>query len=203
MSTNHTSNYQLSQWVKSDQVKMEDFNADNAKIDAALAGKADKSALSSLTSTVNGKASTSALNSLKSTVDGLKTSKADKSALDSLSSTVSGQGTALSQRNCRFVTGSYTGTGEYGSANANSLTFPQKPVFVCVTSDGTGVQLNLTAGQKSTLVSSSGGVSGLVVTWGSKSVSWYVENPSATSVAPSHQMNAASMYHYFAVLEIA
>ncbi len=33
---NHTTNYQLSQWVKSDQVKMEDFNADNAKIDEAL-----------------------------------------------------------------------------------------------------------------------------------------------------------------------
>ena len=37
---NHTTNYQLSQWAKSDQVKMEDFNADNAKIDAALASHA-------------------------------------------------------------------------------------------------------------------------------------------------------------------
>lgn len=33
---NHTQNYQLSQWVKSDKVQMEDFNADNAAIDAAL-----------------------------------------------------------------------------------------------------------------------------------------------------------------------
>ena len=58
MSTNKTQNYQLNQWVKSDQVRMEDFNADNAKIDAALAGlsseKADKTALSSLQSVVNG-----------------------------------------------------------------------------------------------------------------------------------------------------
>ena len=37
---NHTTNYSLSQWVKSDQVKMEDFNADNAKIDGALAAQA-------------------------------------------------------------------------------------------------------------------------------------------------------------------
>ena len=37
MPSNQTQNYQLSQWVKSDQVKMEDFNADNAKIDGALA----------------------------------------------------------------------------------------------------------------------------------------------------------------------
>ena len=58
MPSNHTTNYSLNQWVKSDQVRMEDFNADNAKIDAALAGlsseKADKTALSSLQSVVNG-----------------------------------------------------------------------------------------------------------------------------------------------------
>ena len=38
---NHTTNYQLSQWVKSDKVQMEDFNADNAKIDAALKAASD------------------------------------------------------------------------------------------------------------------------------------------------------------------
>ena len=31
-----TTNYQLSQWAKSDRLMMDDFNADNAKIDAAL-----------------------------------------------------------------------------------------------------------------------------------------------------------------------
>ena len=36
MPTNHTPNYQLSQWERTDRVLMEDFNADNAKIDAAL-----------------------------------------------------------------------------------------------------------------------------------------------------------------------
>ena len=52
MPSNQTTNYQLSQWSKSDQVKMEDFNADNAKIDAALAQKADASALAALTTLV-------------------------------------------------------------------------------------------------------------------------------------------------------
>ena len=37
MSTNHTRNYDLCQWEASDKVLREDFNADNAKIDAALA----------------------------------------------------------------------------------------------------------------------------------------------------------------------
>ena len=50
MSTNQTANYQLNQWVKSDQVKMEDFNADNAKIDGTLA--AHEATLASLTETV-------------------------------------------------------------------------------------------------------------------------------------------------------
>ena len=31
-----TTNYQLNQWAKSDRIMMDDFNADNAKIDAAL-----------------------------------------------------------------------------------------------------------------------------------------------------------------------
>lgn len=34
---NQTTNYQLNQWEKADRIQMEDFNADNAKIDAALA----------------------------------------------------------------------------------------------------------------------------------------------------------------------
>ena len=32
-----TTNYQLSQWAKSDRIMMDDFNADNQKIDAVLA----------------------------------------------------------------------------------------------------------------------------------------------------------------------
>ena len=36
----HTENYQLSQWAKQDRIMMEDFNADNQKIDAALKAEA-------------------------------------------------------------------------------------------------------------------------------------------------------------------
>ena len=57
----HTQNYQLSRWAKDDRIMMEDFNADNEKIDAALkanadavsaleVGKADAAALSKETS---------------------------------------------------------------------------------------------------------------------------------------------------------
>ena len=36
MPNKYTENFQLSQWEKADKVLMEDFNADNAKIDAAI-----------------------------------------------------------------------------------------------------------------------------------------------------------------------
>ena len=39
MASFSTANYQLCQWEPTDQVQRTDFNADNAKIDAALAGK--------------------------------------------------------------------------------------------------------------------------------------------------------------------
>jgi len=67
MPSNFTQNYKLNQWEPDDRVLRTDFNADNAKIDAALkagaddrkvlagqvAQKADRSALSSLQSTVS------------------------------------------------------------------------------------------------------------------------------------------------------
>ena len=44
MPSNQTPNYALNQWERDDRVLMEDFNADNAKIDAALAGLAETAA---------------------------------------------------------------------------------------------------------------------------------------------------------------
>ena len=61
MASNYTTNYNLCQWQPTDQVQRTDFNADNLKIDTVLASKAEATALSSLTQTVNQKASQSAL----------------------------------------------------------------------------------------------------------------------------------------------
>ncbi len=36
-----SSNYQLNQWEKTDRIQMEDFNGDNAKVDAALKAQKD------------------------------------------------------------------------------------------------------------------------------------------------------------------
>ena len=60
MAANQTTNYQLNQWEATDQVLRTDFNADNAKVDAALdalagqmAEKADTSLFTTLSGTVN------------------------------------------------------------------------------------------------------------------------------------------------------
>lgn len=56
MPSNQTTNYQLSQWDKSDQVLMEDFNADNAKLDAALKAEANAraTAVNAINATLSG-----------------------------------------------------------------------------------------------------------------------------------------------------
>ena len=41
MPSNQTPNYALNQWERDDRVLMEDFNADNAKIDAAIKAEAE------------------------------------------------------------------------------------------------------------------------------------------------------------------
>ena len=53
MAANQTTNYQLNQWEPTDQVLRTDFNTDNAKLDAALAGKVDQADLEHLESAVD------------------------------------------------------------------------------------------------------------------------------------------------------
>ena len=53
MSSQKTEHYELNQWLATDQVLRTDFNADNAKIDAALAEKAQAADVSALTETVD------------------------------------------------------------------------------------------------------------------------------------------------------
>ena len=53
MPTNHTPHYNLNQWERDDRVLMEDFNADNAKIDAALGAKAEAATVTALSKTVS------------------------------------------------------------------------------------------------------------------------------------------------------
>jgi len=195
MASNYTSNYGLCQWQASDKVLRTEFNADNAKIDAALAGKASTSSLNSLKTTVNGKASQSALDSLTATVNGLKTSKADKSALDSLSSTVSGHTSALAKKgNCTIYTTTYTGNGKYGSANPRTLTLPAKPVVVII--GGAAGLLVMVQGARETSAPLGSGAASNTLSWSGNSVTWYHNGSSDAS----GMMNESGVTYYVVAL---
>ena len=111
---NKTPNYSLNQWEPTDQVRRVDFNADNAKIDAAIRTVDDK-------------------------VEALSGSKAEQSALEALAQRVTAQGTTLTDHaasmtrlgNCRLYTTTYTGNGEF----SYSLTFPHRPAMVFIHGD--------------------------------------------------------------------
>ena len=176
MASNYTSNYNLNQWSASDRVLRTEFNADNAKIDAALAGKASSSSVSSL----------------QTTVDGLKTSKADKTALDALKATVGQHTTTLSGKgNCQIYAGSYQGKGGAGADNPCSLTFANKPMMVVVVSP-TGTAMTLYQGQTQGLQ----GGSHITISWSGNSVRWFHAN------SETLQMNVRSYtYLVFAFLQ--
>lgn len=111
MATDHTPNYQLSQWRASDVFVRTDFNEDHLKIDAALhalaSQKADQTAVEALTTQ---KAEQSAVTGLQQQIQGLSSSKADQTTVTALQGTVSSLSTAVEQR-CKVKAGIYQGDG--------------------------------------------------------------------------------------------
>ena len=175
MSTNHTPNYSLCQWEAEDKVLRTEFNADNAKIDAAI---------QAVDRRVDGKASTASVNSLKSTVD-------------SLSQTLSQQTTTLlGKGNCQIYATSYVGNGKYGSGQPTSFTFSHKPLVVFVTGPD-GYQGIFTRGSTKHYAGRFGGGGNYVnLIWGSKSVQWYSDQ------SASVQMNQSGWtYYVYALLQ--
>ena len=100
MASNYTEHYDLCQWEATDAVQRVEFNADNAKIDAALA---------TLSEAVNGKAEASAL-----------ADKADVAALEEV------EALALGRAEIRL--GTYVGNGE--ASQLIQLGFKPKAVLV-------------------------------------------------------------------------
>ena len=150
MPSNQTPNYALNQWERDDRILMEDFNADNAKIDAALAA--------------------------------LESGKAEAASLAALRAVVAGKGS------CQVVTGQYTGYGQYGQSNPNSLTFEKPPVLVLVSGTNT---LVMARGGSRGYVLQNGTSERIEVSWNGNSLSWYSARDSV------YQMNTAGMVHYY------
>ncbi len=120
MASNVTANYGLNQWEAEDAVRRVDFNADNAKIDAALKDAAD--ALSEEVS-----ARTAAVSAEIS---------ARMSAVSSLNYSLSRRG------NCDVRTTSYTGDG----SDSKTLSFSSSPKFVVIIGPQAAAFVSGTAG---------------------------------------------------------
>lgn len=174
MSTNQTTNYELNQWLSTDQVLRTDFNADNAKLDAAL---------QALTDTTAG--------------------KADAGELSALSATVVGQAAQIAQKgNCRIVYGTYTGNGGYGSSSPNTLTFDAKPIFVYVVPQNRDSyhDVHLKLFRNVTYAISLDGNSSYVnaTVWSGNIVQWY--SISAVNTGEMQLNMANAVYAYIALL---
>ena len=173
MATNQTANYDLNQWLSTDQVQRTDFNADNAKLDAALAGKAEAETVSALQTAV--------------------AAKAEQTAVDALSAQVA----ALP----RIAAGTYVGTGTSDSSGPCRLDFTDSlgrpPQLVVVRPQaGMGDGLVLLQGMTESMDALSGNYgsgSNNTVSWSGASVSWYAQ------YAASQFNTKDETYYYFAI----
>lgn len=150
--SNQTTNYDLSQWLPTDPVHHEDFNGDNAKLDAALAAldsaKADADDFDDLSSKVT--TVTNSHNSLVFDVYHLQNEKG----------------------NCQIETTTYTGTGYHGSSHVNSLSFSDgTPVLVLVMGESNLGGLRMVRGLNT--AQTSGFYSQVTVSWTDSGLSWY------------------------------
>ena len=175
----HTQNYQLSRWEKDDRIMMEDFNADNEKIDAALKANADA-------------------------VGALEVGKADAEDVTALGETVAAVAAGLGSggQNARIAWGSYTGRGTIGAANANRLDFGFQPVLVVIGSNEEATKTtwpsiflrNVTKTKNEVTTDST-----ITVAWTATGLSWY-----ATSDNPNYpgwyQNNVNGRTYYYCAI---
>lgn len=93
-----------------------------------------------------------------------------------------------------IATGSYKGTGTYGSSNPNSLTFEFNPKLVLVNDNG---QYGLIAIKGSAGALAAANTMQQYVSWGSNTVSWYCNG---TRLSANNQYNAnGTTYNYIAI----
>ena len=199
MASNQTANYGLCQWEATDAVLRTDFNADNAKIDAAL--KSQAGSISSLSGQLVNKASSSTVSSLSAKLNqeiqdreeadtaeaaaraaADNTEKAAREAADEAEATARAQGdaaltAALSaglalKGNVQAEIKTYTGNGNYGANKPNSLTFSGLPLALFIAGVG-GYTAYYFRGDEFFRTHTGGNVSTCVCTWNGNTCSWY------------------------------
>ena len=110
-----TEHYQLNQWDAADQVKRTDFNEDNAKLDAALAGLSSS------------KADSTSVNAALAELRATDATKADSASVDSQVAALTARIAALESR-VDVAAGTYTGDG--AASKYISVGFAPRAVLV-------------------------------------------------------------------------
>lgn len=131
MPSNQTANYSLSQWVKSDQVQMEDFNADNAKVDAALKAAEQRSA--GLDAKINATAAAAEQRSagLDSKINATAAAAEQRSAAVAAAAEKRSAALDAAKGNCSIEYLSYVGQGR-SYPTPTTITFRKPPLFFYV-----------------------------------------------------------------------
>ena len=141
-STNHTTNYNLPQWERTDPFSMDDFNDAFDKIDTQIKNANNAAAAGP-----------------------------------------------------KIITGTYAGTGAFGSSGKTTLTFSKKPLAVLI-GGGSNVGIMVRSGQSGLSYEHNNSRGQLILTWGDNSVQWYA------SASANMQLNQSGVtYSYLAVVE--
>lgn len=170
MTSHSTENFDLNQWERSDQVLMEDFNADNAKIDEALKAAADERA--ELAARIEEKADQTAL--AAETED-------RTTALNAVNTTLGKKG------NCQIAKSSYKGNGKFGHNTPNKLTFSKVPMFVLVL--GLGGYASFFAPELATGTYPVPASSLIDASWSGAALSWFASDAIS-------QLNSSGITYY-------
>lgn len=210
MSTNKTENLGLNQWVRSDPFRMEDFNEDNAKIDAAVAAKAEQTALdaeaaarksaddtkapiASPTFTGTPKAPTASSTSNSTQI---ATTAFVKTAVNALTGRVG----TLEKGQLLWTFDVYTGDGTHNSSNPRRIEFPFKPLVVFI-ADTVSVYFGgfpwVNGAPYGHSYLSSGGGTYARLTWEDRAVTFYC--PLGNANAEYHLDVVGRKYQYFAL----
>lgn len=101
---------------------------------------------------------------------------------------------ALIGSGAKIVTGTYTGTGTYGSSATNSLTFDIAPQYIVIRQYNAAVRLSGARGNNRFVGVTSSTDFIVVVTWGTTTVTWY------STASAAYQLNeSGTVYTYFAI----
>lgn len=135
---------------------------------------------------------------------GLGTDAVPDDALSAIKTLIDGAN-ANANAKAKIATGSYVGTGKYGSSNPNSLTFDFAPKMIIAVYGGKAYNgqlyypILMLLNPLDAWVNSYSGDSGIggaktVVTWGENTVSWY-----STESANSQLNYSGTTCHYIAI----